>query len=153
MGKIVGQGVSIPLRVGPAIIGGDLNTVGLRGSSHIVSSSHDVKVRSSIDTVSGGEDIVLVNERSTTEPSIVNEKSHLPGPLVLLSLMSSNNSSSAGRSFNTTGGLQVNIGSLLGGGSSLLDFLDSPGQVLCSCWNWLVWACTCSGHVPGQASS
>merc|ERR1712179_386845 len=39
--------------------------------------------------LSGGEDIVLVDERSTAEPSIVNEKSHLPGPLVLFSLVSS----------------------------------------------------------------
>merc|ERR1711936_1277878 len=114
--------------------GGNLNTVGFRRSPHVVSSGHDVKVGSSINTVSGGEDIVLVNERSTTEPSIVNEKGHLPGPLVLFSLVASDNSSSAGRSFNTTGGLQVNISSLLGGGSSFLDFLDSPGQALFSCW-------------------
>merc|ERR1712013_575976 len=90
---------------------------------------------SSINTVSGCEDIVLRDERATTEPGIVDEESHLPGPLVLLSFVSSNNSSCPGGAFNTTGGLQVNVGSLLGGGSGLLDFLDSQGQVLSSCWH------------------
>merc|ERR1711892_380686 len=42
------------------------------------------------------EDVVLRDEGSTTEPGVIDEKSHLPRPLVLLSFDSSDNLSPAG---------------------------------------------------------
>ena len=39
--------------------------------------------------MSGGHDVVLGDDGATTEPGVVNEESPLPGPLVLLSLESS----------------------------------------------------------------
>merc|ERR1719347_2134858 len=76
----------------------------------------------------GGHDVVLGDEGTTTEPGVVDEESHLPGPLVLLSLKSSDNPVLGRRSLNTTLGSQVNIAGLVSG-LALVALLDGPGQL------------------------
>ena len=78
-------------------------------------SGHDVVVAGAIDAVSGGQDVVLGDEGTSTEPSVVNEQSHLPGPLVGLGLESSDNSVLGWGSLNSALGLEVNGGCLVGG--------------------------------------
>merc|ERR1719430_1566628 len=55
---------------------------------------------SSIRAVSGGHDVVLGDDGAAAEPGVVDEESDLPGPLVLLSLESSDNLVLGGRSLN-----------------------------------------------------
>ena len=127
-GNVVGQGVRIPVGVGPAVEGGDLDSVRFRGFSDVVSSGHDVKVGGSISTVGSGQNIVLGDESSSTEPGVVNEQGHLPWPLVGLSLESSNNFVLGWRSLNTTLGLEVVDGGLVCG-LALAAGLDGPGEL------------------------
>merc|ERR1719300_2335744 len=128
-GDVIGQITVIPTWMGPAIKGSDFNTVWLRGFSDIVSSSHDIKVRGTISTMSSSKNVILRDEGSTTEPSIINEEGNLPGPLVFLCFVSSDDSSfgvfSERRSFDSTSGFQIDLSSLLGCDSILLSFLHS----------------------------
>merc|ERR1719242_735416 len=82
-GKITGQVVAVPQGVGPAVVGGDLDTVGLAGLPHVVGSGHHIKVAGAIGTVGGGQDVVLRDDGTAAEPGVVDEESHLPGPGVL----------------------------------------------------------------------
>merc|ERR1712209_316235 len=127
-GNVVGEGVGVPVGVGPAVEGGDLDSVRFRGLSDVVSSGHDVKVGGAISTVGGGQDVVLRDESSATEPGVVDEQSHLPGPLVGLGLESTNNSVLGWRSFNSALGLEV-VGGGLEGGLGLAAGLDGPGEL------------------------
>merc|ERR1712064_114290 len=98
-GNVVGKSVGVPLWVSPAVVRSDLHPGGLAGGPHVVSSGHDVE-----------------------------EGGHLPGPLVLLSLESSDNPLLRGRSLNTTIGGKVNIAGLVGG-LALGALLDGPGKL------------------------
>merc|ERR1712088_1252697 len=70
---------------------------------------------------------VVGDDRTSTEPGVVNEESHLPGPLVLLSLETSDNSVLGWRSLDTAlSGEVVRAG--LVGGLALLVGPDGPGQ-------------------------
>merc|ERR1711970_522517 len=89
--NIINQCPIIIILMNNAIVGGDFNTVGFTGCSHVMSSSHDIKVRSTISTVSSSYNPVLRDESTTAEPCIVNEESYLPGPLVRFCLNSTNN--------------------------------------------------------------
>merc|ERR1719186_1139474 len=105
-GKISGQVVAVPQGVGPAIVGGDLNTVRLAGLPHVVGSGHDVEVAGAIGTVGSGQDIVLGDDGAAAEPGVINEESHLPGPGVLGVLNSSNDPSLLdGGALDSTGSL------------------------------------------------
>merc|ERR1719391_116131 len=92
-GKISGQIVAVPQGVGPAVVGGHLNTVGLAGLPNIVGSSHDVKVAGTVGAVGGGQDAVLGDDGAAAEPGVIDEESHLPGPGVLGGLDSSDDPS------------------------------------------------------------
>merc|ERR1719225_289392 len=92
-GKISGQVVAVPQGVGPAVVGGDLNTVRLAGLPHVVGSGHDVEVAGAIGTVGSGQDVVLRDDGTTAEPGVIDEESHPPGPGVLGGLNSSNDPS------------------------------------------------------------
>merc|ERR1719412_98256 len=104
-GQITRQVVGVPLGVGPAVVGGDLHTVGLAGLPDVVGSGHDIEVASTISAVSGGQDVVLRDDGATTEPGVIDEESHLPRPGVLSSLNTTNNPSLAGGALNATGSL------------------------------------------------
>merc|ERR1719391_1073262 len=92
-GKISGQIVAVPQGMGPAVVGGHLNTVGLAGLPHVVGSGHDVKVAGTVGAVGGGQDVVLGDDGPAAEPGVIDEESHLPGPGVLGGLYSSNDPS------------------------------------------------------------
>ena len=77
-------------------------------------TGHDVEVGGAIGTVGGGQDVVLRDEGTATEPGVVDEEGHLPGPLVGLGLESSDNPLGGG-SLNTALLGQVIGGSLVGG--------------------------------------
>merc|ERR1719340_388733 len=124
---VVGESVVVPLGVSPAVVGGDLHPVGLTGGSHVVGSSHDVEVGSAVSAVGGGHDVVLGDEGTATEPGVVNEESHLPGPLVLGSLEASDNSVLGWRSLNTALGGEIDRAGLVGGLAQLAG-PDGPGQ-------------------------
>merc|ERR1719385_576674 len=70
-GKISGQIVAVPQWVGPAVVGGHLNTVGLAGLPHVVGSGHDVKVAGTVGAVGGGEDVVLGDDGTAAEPGVI----------------------------------------------------------------------------------
>merc|ERR1712012_1068485 len=78
--------------MGPAIIGCDLHQIRCIVISDVVSSSHYIKLSGIFSTVSSSENKVISDESSSTEPGVINHQSNYPGPLVLLSLESSNNS-------------------------------------------------------------
>ena len=78
-------------------------------------TGHDVEVGGAIGTVGGGQDVVLRDEGTATEPGVVDEEGHLPGPLVGLGLESSDNPLTMGGSLNTALLGQVVGGSLVGG--------------------------------------
>merc|ERR1719400_1076483 len=125
-GDVVGEGIVVPPGVGPAVVGGDLHPVGLAGGSHVVGSGHDVEVGGAVSTVSGSHDVVLGDEGAATEPGVVNEESHLPGPLVLLSLETSDNPVLGGRALNTALSGEVDSAGLVGGLAQLAG-PDGPG--------------------------
>jgi len=127
-GNVVGKSVGVPLWVSPAVVRSDLHPVGLAGGPHVVSSGHDVEVGGTVSAMGSGHDVVLRDEGTTAEPGVVDEEGHLPGPLVLLSLESSDNPLLGGRSLNTTLGGKVNIAGLVGG-LALGALLDGPGQL------------------------
>merc|ERR1719234_2772157 len=58
-GKVSGQIVAVPHWVGPSVVGGHLDTVGLAGLPDVVGSGHDVEVAGTVGTVGGGQDVVL----------------------------------------------------------------------------------------------
>merc|ERR1711971_1380030 len=92
-GKVSGQIVAVPHGVGPSVVGGHLDTVGLAGLPDVVGSGHDVEVAGAIGTVGGGQDVVLRDDGAAAEPGVVDEESHLPRPGVGGSLNSSNDPS------------------------------------------------------------
>merc|ERR1719187_443457 len=115
--KISRQVVAVPQGVGPAVVGGDLNTVGLAGLPHIVGSGHDVKVAGTVGAVGGGEDVVLGDDGAAAEPGVIDEESHLPGPGVLGGLNSSNDPSLLdGGALDSTGSLWLSEVLLVGWG-------------------------------------
>merc|ERR1719225_1656612 len=124
---VVGESVVVPVGVGPAVVGGDLHPVGLTGGPHVVGSGHDVEVGGSVSAVSGSHDVVLGDDGTSTEPGVVNEESHLPGPLVLLSLETSDNPVLGGRALNTALSGEVDSAGLVGGLAQLAG-PDGPGQ-------------------------
>merc|ERR1719384_2727982 len=126
-GDVVGESVVVPVGVGPAVVGGDLHPVGLTGGPHVVSSGHDVEVGGSVSAVSGRHDVVLGDEGTATEPGVVNEESHLPGPLVLLSLETSDNPVLGRRALNSALSGEVDSAGLVGGLAQLAG-PDGPGQ-------------------------
>ena len=89
----------------------------------VVRAGHDVKVGGAIGTVSGGQDVVLRDEGTATEPGVVNEEGHLPGPLVGGSLESSDDLGSG--SLNTALLGEVVGGGLVGGLADLAG-LEGP---------------------------
>ena len=76
-GQVSRQVVAVPQGVGPPVVGGHLNTVGLAGLPHVVSSGHDVEVAGAVGTVGGGEHVVLGDDRASAEPGVVDEESDL----------------------------------------------------------------------------
>ena len=76
-GQVAGEVVAVPQGVGPAVVGGHLNTVGLAGLPHVVSSGHDVEVAGAVGTMGGGEHVVLGDDGASAEPGVVDEESHL----------------------------------------------------------------------------
>ena len=76
-GQVAGEVVAVPQGVGPPVVGGHLNTVGLAGLPHVVSSGHDVEVAGAVGTVGGGEHVVLGDDRASAEPGVVDEESDL----------------------------------------------------------------------------
>merc|ERR1719507_1300862 len=155
-GKISGQVVAVPQGVGPAVVGGDLNTVGLAGLPHVVGSGHDIEVAGAIGTVGSGEDVVLGDDGTAAEPGVINEESDLPGPGVLGGLNSSDDPSLLdGGALDSTGSLGLSEVLLVGWGgrsphlsSNTVDLLHQvvavgidhggPGLVLAEvtalCW-------------------
>jgi len=125
--NIIGQCVVIPVGVGKSIVRGDLLSVRFTGCSNIVSSGHDVKVGSSINTVSSSQNIVLRDQGSSAEPSIIYKESYLPWPLVFCCFFSSNNLVHSRGSFNSAFSHQVIFGGL---DNSLLgnEILGSPRE-------------------------
>ena len=101
-----------------------------------MSSSHDIKVGGSINTVGSSEHPVLGDESATTEPGIANEEGHLPGLLVGLGLMSSDNLALGllldRGSLSTTDKLEVILASHLGSHlvPQLLGLAIDPDHVL-----------------------
>ena len=75
--KISGQVVAVPLRVGPAVVGGHLDTARLAGLPHIVGSGHDVEVAGAINTMGSCEDVVLGDDGAAAEPGVVDEEGDL----------------------------------------------------------------------------
>merc|ERR1711973_290307 len=111
--NIIGKSAVIPVFMGESIEGGDFNTVWLTASTHIVSTSHDVKVQSILNTMGSSHDPLLRDEGTTTEPGVINKEGNNPGPLVLSCLLTSNNPVLGWGTFNSTFGSKV-IGRWLG---------------------------------------
>merc|ERR1712141_238074 len=84
-------------------------------------------IQTNLDVPSRIVHIVSVCESSATEPGVVDEESHLPGPLVLLSLETSDNSVLGWGTLNTALSGEVVRASLVGG-LALLVGPDGPGQ-------------------------
>merc|ERR1719239_236174 len=121
-GEISGQVVAVPQGVGPPVVGGHLDTVGLAGLPHVVGSGHDVEVAGAVGTVGSGQDVVLGYDGTAAEPGIVDEESHLPGPGVGGRLNSSDDPSLLGSgSLDAAGSLGLSEGLLVrwGGGPHL----------------------------------
>ena len=70
-GEVVGQGVGVPVRVGPAVVGGDLDTVLLIAASDIIRSSCDIEVSSAINTVSSRQNVVFRDDGALTELGVI----------------------------------------------------------------------------------
>merc|ERR1719370_460136 len=77
-GEISGQVVAVPQGVGPPVVGGHLDTVGLAGLPHVVGSGHHVEVAGAVGTVGSGQDVVLGYDGTAAEPGVLDEESHLP---------------------------------------------------------------------------
>ena len=106
-GQIIGQGVCIPVWMGPAIVRGNLNSLRLRISPYIMSPGQNIKSRGTeykilvnhwlmltallFSTVRRCEDKLITDESSPTEPHVINEKSNNPGPFMLLCFKTTNN--------------------------------------------------------------
>merc|ERR1712123_523128 len=74
--------------MGPSIVRRNLNSFRVRICSYIVSSGHNVKSRSILSTMRSSENKLVADESSSAEPSIINEESNNPRPLVLLCFIS-----------------------------------------------------------------
>ena len=94
--------------MGPAVVGGDLHPVRLRAGPHIVGPGPDLKgpgtarererrlravsvptLNLLLSTVAGCQHKLVRDERTSTEPHVVDKERHYPGPLVLLRLEAS----------------------------------------------------------------
>merc|ERR1712192_39124 len=67
------EAVRIPIRVGLTLERGDLHPVRLGAGAHVVGSSHDIKVSSTISAVSCCHHPLVRNEGTSAEPGIVHE--------------------------------------------------------------------------------
>ena len=114
-GEVAGEVVGVPAGVGPAVVGGDLDTVGLAGVPHIVGAGHHVEVSSAVSAVGGGEDVVLGDDGAAAEPGVVDEESDLPGPGVLGGLLAPDDPVHGG-ALHAAGGLGLPKVLLVGGG-------------------------------------